>query len=260
MIPQVKILAPPSNCVVAIGADLIRKGLEREIQADFYTSATRPPAVYRGNPFQVEAGLAYGGGLRGDDEDDAASVHESAKAADAQYGPITLLRLANRVPLQYQQSACATFKAVVETNWRQYGLSQPRGALPQGPMVLLVHIASVWVPFTSESKEAVAHYDEIVKEVRLALQECGRQLGRFLRKREHARNEERRRSIFEMYIGELVQSLGNLTRTNRERLQKQLLALSAKHTDLGDENLEAVLQGTRRVRKEAHEMEGEESE
>jgi DNA topoisomerase-6 subunit B len=106
----------------------------------------------------------------------------------------------------------------------------------------------------------VAHYDEIIKEVRLALQECGRHLGRFLRKREHARNEERRRSIFEMYIGELVESLGKLTRTNRERLQKQLLALSAKHTDLGDENLEAVLQGTRKVRKQAHELEGEETE
>jgi len=260
MIPQVKILAPPSNCVVPIGAGLIRKGLEREIQADFYTSSTRPPSVYRGNPFQVEAGLAYGGGLRGGYDEEETSPHESAKAADAQYGPITLLRLANRVPLQYQQSACVTFKAVVETNWRQYGLSQPRGGLPQGPMVLLVHIASVWVPFTSESKEAVAHYDEIIKEVRLALQECGRQLGRFLRQREHARREERRRSIFEMYIGELVESLGKLTRTNRERLQKQLLKLAAQHTDLGDENLEAAVQGTRRVHKQADEIEGEESE
>ncbi len=33
---------------------------------------------------------------------------------------------------------------------------QARGALPAGPLVVFVHIASVWVPFTSESKEAVA--------------------------------------------------------------------------------------------------------
>ena len=28
---------------------------------EFYAAATRPPAVYRGNPFQIEVGLAYGG-------------------------------------------------------------------------------------------------------------------------------------------------------------------------------------------------------
>jgi hypothetical protein len=70
-------------------------------------------------------------------------------------------------------------------------------------MVLLVHVASVWVPFTSESKEAIAHYAEILKEIRLALQECGRKLGTYLRRRDNARREERRRGIFEMYIGEL---------------------------------------------------------
>ena len=43
-----------------------------------------------------------------------------------------------------------------------------------GPMVVLVHIASVWVPFTSESKEAIAHYPEIIREVKFALQKCGR--------------------------------------------------------------------------------------
>ena len=92
-----------------------------------------------------------------------------------------VIRYANRVPLLYQQSACATFKAVLDTTWRNYGVSQSRGALPAGPMVIFVHMASVWVPFTSESKEAIADYDEIRKEIKLALQECGRRLGVFLR-------------------------------------------------------------------------------
>jgi DNA topoisomerase-6 subunit B len=240
-IPQVKIFAPPSACVVPIGEDLLRKGLEREIKADFYTSATRPPAVYRGNPFQVEVGLAYGGSLRGGGDDDE-DVEKSAKQADAQEGPITLLRLANRVPLQYQQSSCAMFKAAVDANWRGYGLSQPRGSLPQGPMVLILHMASVWVPFTSESKEAVAHYPEILKEMTLALQECGRRLGTFLRKREAERNEMRRRSIFEMYVGELVESLGKLTPVDRAKLQRDLLSLVRQHTGDGDED--AVLAAT----------------
>ncbi len=247
-IPKVKIFAPPATCVVPIGEALIQRGLEREIRAEFACSSTRPPAVYRGNPFVVEAGLAYGGDLRQAIDDDG-QVLVSAKAEDAQQGPITLLRLANRVPLQYQQSACAIFLAAVETNWRQYGLSQPKGGLPQGPMVLLVHVASVWVPFTSESKEAVAHYPEILKEIRLALQDCGRKLGGYLRRREHARREERRRGIFEMYIGELVESLGKLTRTDRKKLQAKLLELARQHTGDGGEEALAYVAPTRRVRR-----------
>jgi len=88
-----------------------------------------------------------------------------------------LTRIANRVPLLYQQSGCAIYKAVMDTNWRNYGLSQSRSALPSGQVMLMVHIASVWVPFTSESKEAIAHYPEIVKEIKLAVQECGRSTG-----------------------------------------------------------------------------------
>jgi DNA topoisomerase-6 subunit B len=253
-IPKVKIFSPPSTCVVPIGETLVRRGLEREIRADFYTSSTRPPAVYRGNPFQVEVGLAYGGDLRSHVDDDG-SPHASSREVDAQHGPITLLRLANRVPLQYQQSACITFKAVLDTNWRQYGLSQPKGALPQGPMVLLVHIASVWVPFTSESKEAVAHYAEILTEMRRALQDCGRKLGAYLRKREHQRREERRRGIFEMYIGEIVESLGKLTRIDRKKLQKDLALLAAKHTGDGASEAEAYVAATKRVRARPDEEE-----
>lgn len=258
VIPKVKIFAPPTACVVPIGEELIRKGLEREIRADFYTSATRPPAVYRGNPFQVEVGLAYGGELRGGAADDDEDVHATGKQVDAQEGPITVLRLANRVPLQYQQAGCATFKAVIDTNWRAYGLTQPRGSLPQGPMVLLVHIASVWVPFTSESKEAVAHYPEILKEMLLGLQECGRRLGSFLRRREAERHEQRRRSIFEMYIGELVESLGKLTKVDRQKLQKDLLILARQHTGDGDEDVQAMIAPTKKVAKRPGELdEGE---
>ena len=77
-------------------------------------------------------------------------------------------------------------------------------------MVIFVHMASVWVPFTSESKEAIADYDEIRKEIKLALQECGRRLGMFLRRRERAKSEFRRRNIFELYIEEVVEACGRL--------------------------------------------------
>src|SRR5437773_361497 len=56
------IMAPPTNCLSPIGEKAILAGLYQQIKGEFYTAVTRPPAVYRGNPFVIEAGLAYGKG------------------------------------------------------------------------------------------------------------------------------------------------------------------------------------------------------
>ncbi len=187
-INQTKIMNPRTDCLSPIGETLILTGLKKQIEADFYTSVTRPPAVYRGNPFQIEAGLAYGGSLQVE-------------------GLARVLRYANRVPLLYQQSACAMTRSVLNTAWRNYALSQSAGALPSGPLVIIVHMASVWVPFTSESKEAVAHYPEIIKEVRLALQECGRRLAVFIRRRRKAVESQRKKEYIQQYIPHIAIAL-----------------------------------------------------
>jgi len=180
-IKEVKIIAPPTDCISPIGEALILKGLKKEIEAEFYTAATRPPSVYRGFPFQIECCLCFGGNLPKDEQ-------------------LRLLRFANRVPLLYQQSACAISKAVSSLNWRAYGLQKNGKNLPIGPIILVVHMASVWVPFTSESKEAIAHYPEIIKEIKLALQEVGRKLGIFIRKRKKAEFESQKKSYIEKYL------------------------------------------------------------
>ena len=99
-------------------------------------------------------------------------------------------------------------------------------------MVIFVHMASVWVPFTSESKEAIADYDEIRKEIKLALQECGRRLGVFLRRRERAKSEFRRRNIFELYIEEVVEACARLkgAKLSKDKLRTQLQKIAAKRT------------------------------
>ena len=179
---KVRLMKPPTNCLAVIGEELLIRSLEREVEANFYTAVSRPPAVYRGNPFQVEVALAYGGDWLASDD------------------IVRLYRFANRAPLTYQQSDCAITHSVIGTAWRGYGVSQSRGALPIAPLVLMVQIASVWVPFTSESKEAVAHYPEIIKEIKLALQECGRRLSRYIRRGAREREEEKKRSYIEQYI------------------------------------------------------------
>ncbi len=177
----------------------------------FIATVTRSPRVYRGNPFQVEVGLAYGGSWPAD------------KAVE-------LFRFANRVPLLFQRGACGITEGIVRTDWRNYQLSQPRSSLPVGPMALLVHIASVWVPFTSESKEAVAHYPEIIKEIQLAAQECGRKLATFIRKRKAADYQAQRRSLFELYIEEVAAAIGKITGLKPNPIKRDFLQVARKVT------------------------------
>jgi len=260
-IQATRIMAPPTNCLSPIGDALMKKGLvsfleviesegpeengDAQLDLDsagkrrktkkekaaaeaapavpdappeegvekikghnyFIATVTRPPKVYRGNPFQVEVGLAYGGSWPADK-------------------PIELFRFANRVPLLFQKGACGMTEAIVKTDWRNYLLSQPKGSLPVGPMALLVHIASVWVPFTSEAKEAVAHYPEITREIQLAAQECGRKLASHIRKRKHADYQAERRSIFELYIEEVSQALGKITGKSPVPIKREFIKLA----------------------------------
>ena len=202
-INETKIMAPPVNCIGPIGESELEKGLKRVVEAEFYATCTRKPNVYRGNPFLIEAAIAYG----------FKTEHGNGNDDPDKQPQMELKRFANRVPLLYQQSACAVHKAVIETNWRNYNLSQSRGSLPMGPIVLMIHMASVWVPFTSESKEAIAHYPEIIKEMKLAIQECGRQLGMYLRRQRRIKQEMAKRGYIETYlpyIGEALQEILDL--------------------------------------------------
>lgn len=166
--PKVKIMAPPTDCLSPITEGLVRRSLKKEtedVSPEFITSVTRPPSVWGGHPFQVEVGIVYGGTLPAE-------------------GEVRILRFANRVPLLYQGGGCCCTVSVQDVDWRRYGLEQRGGAgMPTGPAIVLVHVASTKVPFTSEAKEAVAPMEEIQKEVKLALQEAARHLGRHLSKK-----------------------------------------------------------------------------
>jgi DNA topoisomerase-6 subunit B len=241
-IDATKIMAPPLSCIAPIGEELILAGLKKEVEADFYVAASRKPVVYRGRPFAIEVGIAYGkpGDTLQMTEAGKIVAQEKKKVNEevlmgAADEPVRLIRFANRVPLVFQQSACAITKAVIDTNWKNYGLVQPRGALPIGPMVVFVHIASVWVPFTSESKEAIAGYDEIRDELRLALMECGRRLGSHVRKGKKLASEFKKRNYITMYIPHVVSAL------------KEILVLDDKAVQQATENLTTVLEKSRKL-------------
>jgi DNA topoisomerase-6 subunit B len=235
---ETRVLAPPTNCIVPIGEKQLLVGLQRELAADFCTIVTRPPAAYRGNPFQVEVGIAFGRSAQSDhgagespnECEEAARGHATEEHLTAPKDePVRLLRFANRVPLLYQQSSCAITKAVAQTNWRSYGLHQSKGALPIAPMAILVHVASVWVPYTSESKEAIEPYPEILREIKLGLQQCARKLARYLRHAMQLHQEHDRRSYIERYLPHIGIAL------------QEMLALSNEERDVTVRKLDDVL-------------------
>ena len=217
-IQETSLMRPPMNCLAPIGEEQILAGLKKEFPADFYTAVTRPPEVYRGNPFLVEVGVA------------CAKPGENAELGAEE--PVRLMRCANRAPLLYMGGACAMTEAMESVNWKTYGLQQPKGGLPVGPMVFFVHIASVWVPFTSESKEAIAHYPEILKELVFAMQEAGRQLSVYLSKRKRLAEADRKRNYIEKFIPHLALGL------------KDILALSDKQKDKVEADLTQMLERT----------------
>ena len=179
------IRTPTSGVLVPIGPKLIKLGLKQVLDAyrpDFYTlPISRTPSVFSGTPFLVEVGMVYGGNLPKDQ-------------------PVQILRFANRVPLLYQAGGCAITKAIQGINWRQYGLEQRGGkGTPNGPAIILVHVASTNIPFTSEAKEAVADISEIKKEIKLALRNNAKTLSRHLKK------QKKREKVTEKF--DLVQKI-----------------------------------------------------
>ena len=291
-IQSTRIPPPATDCVVPIGEQRLLAGLHQVVPGEFFTAATRPPGVYRGNPFVIEAALAYGGASAARkvtldalselaSESDARSLrqflattfggvgteaadkilteaklaprqspsklkksalqalHEAMKHVNLDEGQsMNVLRFANRVPLQFQHAACAITQTILANNWRSYGLSQSRGSLPSGPVTVMVHMASVWVPFTSESKEAIASYPEIQKEIRLALQAVGRKLGMYLRRRLRVAQEGQRRTIFLRYLGEVASAVATINGGNRDKIYEELLLIAKKKTAEADVKLD----------------------
>ena len=289
---ETKIQSPATDCLSPIGEELILKGLRQLVPGEFYTAITRPPAVYRGNPFQVEVGLAYGGApatyrvsleileellaetdartlrqfltttfdgigpegadkiihqarlksrmspgkLKAREREQLCQALQTVNLSEGQ--TMTILRYANRVPLLFQAGACAITQTVMSTNWRPYGLTQSRNALPSGPVTLMVHFASVWVPFTSESKEAIAAYPEIQKELRLAYQAVGRRLGLYLRRRLRVKQQGERRNIFLRYLKEVANAVAVIRSVDRDTVYRDLMDVAKRVTAEADLKLD----------------------
>ncbi len=212
-----KIMAPPTNCLSPIGDVELEAGLRKVVEADFFTAVSRKPAVYRGNPFLIEAALACGG---------PACPPTSWPSCTA--SPTACRCCTSRAPARSPRASSARAG-------RTTGSARARARCRRGPLVVIVHIASVWVPFTSESKEAIADYPEILHEIRLALQECGRRLGSHIRRGKRLAEARQKSDYIESYIPHIGEAL------------REILDLSESRERLIVERLSDTLERSRKV-------------
>ncbi|NJD99625.1 DNA topoisomerase VI subunit B [Thermococcus sp. LS1] len=194
-----KFLAPPTHGLRPIGEENIEKGLKGILKPEFVTAVTRPPKVYSGGiPFQVEVGLAYGG--------------EIGSGFD-------LLRYANRVPLLFDAGSCVTTLAARSIDWKRYKVDD----LERAPIVLMINVISVHVPYTGTGKQSIANVDEIHNEIRLAIMDAARRLQTYLSGKHRRLYQVKRKKTFEKYVPEIAKALSILTGEPEEEIKNYFL-------------------------------------
>ncbi|MBL7206483.1 MAG: DNA topoisomerase VI subunit B [Candidatus Aenigmarchaeota archaeon] len=154
-------------------------------------------------------------------------IHNCGIAYGGSIKDANVMRFANRVPLLYKAGDCAITKAIVATKWKRYGIEMEGKNITE-PIIIFVHMCSVWVPYTSESKEAIANYPVILKELKLALQDAARKLSRYLSGVRKAERAAERKRIFEKYAEETAIGLEELTGKSKDKVKNKLLEIVNK--------------------------------
>lgn len=207
---KLPLMAPSTKSVMSIGEASLAKSIQRIGEVDFFSVVSRKPAICDFKPVLVEVAVA----------------RLSTRGSDAEDSAVTLLRFANRVPLQFDKAACAMTKACESVNWRSYGLNQSRGSLPSGPYIMAVSVVSPFIKFKNASKETVDASDELVEEIRRTLMQCGQKLSKHIRREEKEADLEKKRQHIETFAPILVDGACRITKSSPDRKLKALEGLA----------------------------------
>lgn len=221
-IQGIELMAPSTRSVLTIGEEALSKSVKRLGDVDFFSVVTRKPTICDHKPVQVEVAISR--------------IENSGK--DSQ---IQVLRFANRVPLQFDKSACAIVKAIESVNWRSYGIEQSKESIPIGPYAIAVSIVSPFIKFKNASKETIDASDELIQEIRLALIQAGQKLSKFVKKEAKAAELEAKIRHMEQFSPILVKSLIGISKepkSRRKNLEIGLKKILGRDTN----ELEAELQ------------------
>ncbi|HCM39857.1 MAG: DNA topoisomerase VI subunit B [Bdellovibrionales bacterium GWC1_52_8] len=225
-IQNMKLMAPSTRSVLSIGEDAMAKSIQRLGAVDFYSVVSRKPAICDFKPVQVEVAVAR--------------LEDRSVEADSH---VQVLRFANRVPLQFDKSACAIVHAIESVNWRAYGLGQSKSSLPFGPYIIAVSVVSPFIKFKNASKETVDASDELVEEIRRALIQAGQKLSKHLRREVKANELEEKLKHIEQFCPILVQGVCNILKapaSRKKRAEEGLLKILGRDTHLAKKELDAA--------------------
>lgn len=202
-VQSTNLMSPSTRSVLTVGEDSLSKSIQRLGEIDFFSVITRKPTICDFKPVVVEVALAR--------------FKNRNLEMDS---PITLLRFANRVPLQFDKSGCAITWAIESVNWKAYGLGQPKDSLPIGPYIFAVSIVSPFIKFKNASKETIDASEELVAEIRLALIQAGQKLSRHIKQEVKAEDLERKLQHIEQFGPILVEKLAFLAGANDARKKR----------------------------------------
>ena len=173
-------LPPDASCLSPLGEELLRVGIQKELNPEIVAVHQRKPATYAGHPFIIEVAIAYGGEI-------------------PKRGSFLVYRFANRIPLLYDEASDVSVRVITDMNWRRYHVS------PDMPLAIVVHICSTKVPYKTVGKEFIADRVEVRREMANGLREVARQIQLFLSKREHVDRERKRLGVFSIYLPKIAQ-------------------------------------------------------
>lgn len=219
-----KLMAPSTKSVLSIGEESMAKSIKRLGAVDFFAVVSRKPTICDFKPVQIEVAVA-----RLEDR------HIEAESS------VQVLRFANRVPLQFDKSACAIVHAIESVNWRAYGLVQPKGSLPQGPYIIAVSVVSPFIKFKNASKETIDGSEELVEEIRRALIQAGQKLSKHIRREAKANELEEKIRHIEQFGPILVQGLCRIIEapeTRKKKAEEGLLKLLGRDAHVTQKELE----------------------
>lgn len=206
---QVKWIAPATDSVVPIGGEQIEKAMKSILMPEFISVTRRSPKVFRGGiPFVVEAAIAYGGNA-------GRAKAEGGRSSD-------IMRFANRVPLLFDAGGCGITEAVKNIDWKRYGIRN----FDEEAITVFINFASVHVPYTGAGKQAVAQDEDVMDEIRNAVQEAARAMQRYVGSVVREREKEGKKKAVLRYIDQLSKDLAELSaEKNGEELKKMLTAI-----------------------------------
>lgn len=222
-IQNTKLMAPSTNSVLAVGEESMAKSIKRLGRIDFFSVVSRKPAICDFKPVLVEVAMAR--------------LEDRSVESDSQ---VQVLRFANRVPLQFDKSACAIARAIESVNWRSYGLGQPKDSFPLGPYIIAVSVVSPFIKFKNASKETIDGSDELVEEIRRALMQAGQKLAKHIRKEIKENELEEKIRHIEQFGPILVQGLARVAKapdSRKKRAEEGLMKILGRDARASEKEL-----------------------